>query len=45
VLIAHAEEEDAAARKRIRRIVAHAAPVLANLRNLAVAQLQASTDA
>jgi len=45
VLIAHAEELDGGARKRIREIVAHAAPVLANLRNLAVAQLQASTDA
>jgi diguanylate cyclase (GGDEF)-like protein len=32
-------------RQRIREMVAHAAPVMANLRNLAVAQLQAATDA
>jgi diguanylate cyclase (GGDEF)-like protein len=45
VLIAHAVKLDELARQRIREMVAHAAPVLANLRNLAVAQLQAATDA
>ncbi len=45
VLISHAEKLDEVPRQRIREMVAHAAPVLANLRNLAVAQLQAATDA
>ncbi len=45
VLISHPEKLDEASRHRIREIVSHAAPVLANLRNLAVARLQAATDA
>ncbi len=44
VLISHPEELDASSRQRIRETVAQAAPVLANLRNLAIAQLQAATD-
>jgi diguanylate cyclase (GGDEF)-like protein len=45
VLIAHADTLAQGPRQRIREMVTHAAPVLANLRNLAVAQLQAATDA
>jgi diguanylate cyclase (GGDEF)-like protein len=45
VLIAHAGRLDDDQRQQVREIVAHAAPVLANLRNLAVAQMQAATDA
>jgi diguanylate cyclase (GGDEF)-like protein len=44
VLISHPRELEASARQRIRETVAQAAPVLANLRNLAIAQLQAATD-
>jgi diguanylate cyclase (GGDEF)-like protein len=44
VLISHATRLDDGPRHRIRETVAQAAPVLANLRNLAVAQLQAATD-
>jgi PleD family two-component response regulator len=44
VLISHPEELEASSRQRIRETVAQAAPVLANLRNLAIAQLQAATD-
>jgi diguanylate cyclase (GGDEF)-like protein len=44
VLISHPDELEANARQRIRETVAQAAPVLANLRNLAIAQLQAATD-
>jgi diguanylate cyclase (GGDEF)-like protein len=45
VLIGHAGKLEEGSRQRIRETVAQAAPVLANLRNLAVAQLQAATDA
>jgi diguanylate cyclase (GGDEF)-like protein len=45
VLIAHPTQLYESSRQRIREMVAHAAPVLANLRNLAVARLQAATDA
>jgi diguanylate cyclase (GGDEF)-like protein len=45
VLISHARELEEGPRQRVRETVAQAAPVLANLRNLAVAQMQASTDA
>jgi diguanylate cyclase (GGDEF)-like protein len=45
VLVGHDAELEEGARARIRETVAQAAPVLANLRNLAVAQLQAATDA
>ena len=45
VLISHAGKLDEGSLQRIREMVAQAAPVLANLRNLAVAQLQAATDA
>jgi diguanylate cyclase (GGDEF)-like protein len=44
VLVGHDDELEEGARARIRETVAQAAPVLANLRNLAVAQLQAATD-
>jgi diguanylate cyclase (GGDEF)-like protein len=44
VLIAHPDRLDKGASQRIRETVAQAAPVLANLRNLAIAQLQAATD-
>jgi diguanylate cyclase (GGDEF)-like protein len=44
VLISHPDELEDSARQRIRETVAQAAPVLANLRNLAIAQLQAATD-
>ena len=45
VLLAHEEELAEDAMRRVRESVRQAAPVLANLRNLAVAQLRASTDA
>jgi diguanylate cyclase (GGDEF)-like protein len=44
VLISHPGELEASSHQRIRETVAQAAPVLANLRNLAIAQLQAATD-
>jgi diguanylate cyclase (GGDEF)-like protein len=44
VLISHPDGLDESSRQRIRETVAQAAPVLANLRNLAIAQLQAATD-
>ena len=44
VLISYPGELEASSRQRIRETVAQAAPVLANLRNLAIAQLQAATD-
>jgi diguanylate cyclase (GGDEF)-like protein len=44
VLISHPAGLDESSRQRIRETVAQAAPVLANLRNLAIAQLQAATD-
>ena len=44
VLVSYPDEPEASARQRIRETVAQAAPVLANLRNLAIAQLQAATD-
>jgi diguanylate cyclase (GGDEF)-like protein len=44
VLVAHSSPPDARARQRIREAVAQAAPVLGNLRNLAIAELRASTD-
>lgn len=45
VLVAKAQEPDAEERRRIRETVAQAAPVLGNLRNLALAELRAATDA
>jgi diguanylate cyclase (GGDEF)-like protein len=45
VLIDHAEPFDAEDNLRIRDSVTQAAPVLANLRNLAIAELRAATDA
>jgi diguanylate cyclase (GGDEF)-like protein len=44
VLVIHAEPPDALSRRRIRETVNQAAPVLGNLRNLAIAELRASTD-
>jgi diguanylate cyclase (GGDEF)-like protein len=44
VLVAHAAPPDALSRQRIRETVSQAAPVLGNLRNLAIAELRASTD-
>jgi diguanylate cyclase (GGDEF)-like protein len=44
VLVSYPDEPEASSRQRIRETVAQAAPVLANLRNLAIAQLQAATD-
>jgi diguanylate cyclase (GGDEF)-like protein len=44
VLVSCPGELEGSARQRIRETVAQAAPVLANLRNLAIAQLQATTD-
>ena len=44
VLVAHAKPPDALSRRRIRETVDQAAPVLGNLRNLAIAELRASTD-
>jgi diguanylate cyclase (GGDEF)-like protein len=45
VLVAKAQEPDAEERRRVRETVAQAAPVLGNLRNLALAELRAATDA
>ncbi len=45
VLALHDHELDDESTTRIRESVAQAAPVLANLRNLAIAELRASTDA
>jgi diguanylate cyclase (GGDEF)-like protein len=44
VLVAHSAPPDALSRRRIRETVSQAAPVLGNLRNLAIAELRASTD-
>jgi diguanylate cyclase (GGDEF)-like protein len=44
VLVSHAGEPDRRSAQRIRETVAQAAPVLGNLRNLALAQLRAATD-
>jgi diguanylate cyclase (GGDEF)-like protein len=45
VLAVHPEPLDSDQANRIRESVSQAAPVLANLRNLAIAELRASTDA
>ncbi len=45
VLISHADALEASSRQHVRETVSQAAPVLANLRNLAIAQRQAATDA
>jgi diguanylate cyclase (GGDEF)-like protein len=45
LLIQHENELDDAAVRRMRESVGQAAPVIANLRNLAIAQLRAATDA
>jgi diguanylate cyclase (GGDEF)-like protein len=45
VLINHEAQLDVDGERRIRDSVSQAAPVVANLRNLAIAQLRASTDA
>ena len=45
VLVSTPEEPDADDRRRVRETVAQAAPVLGNLRNLALAELRAATDA
>ena len=44
VLVAHSAPPDPLSRRRIRETVSQAAPVLGNLRNLAIAELRASTD-
>ena len=44
VLVAHSSQPDVLSRQRIRQTVSQAAPVLGNLRNLAIAELRASTD-
>jgi diguanylate cyclase (GGDEF)-like protein len=44
VLVSHVGEPDRRSARRIRETVAQAAPVLGNLRNLALAQLRAATD-
>jgi diguanylate cyclase (GGDEF)-like protein len=44
VLVEHADELEPAAHSRIVESVSQAAPVLANLRNLAVAEIRAATD-
>ena len=44
LLVAHATELDTRSRLRIREAVSQAAPVLGNLRNLAIAELRAATD-
>jgi diguanylate cyclase (GGDEF)-like protein len=44
VLVAHSAQPDELSRQRIRETVSQAAPVLGNLRNLAIAELRASTD-
>ncbi|MEO9173913.1 MAG: GGDEF domain-containing protein, partial [Gaiellales bacterium] len=45
VLVNQRDELDDTHRRRLREAVGQAAPVLANLRNLAIAELRASTDA
>ena len=45
VLVNHPEPFEAAGDQRLRDTVSQAAPVLANLRNLAIAELRAATDA
>jgi diguanylate cyclase (GGDEF)-like protein len=45
VLVNQKQEPDERHRRHLREAVGQAAPVLANLRNLAIAQLRASTDA
>jgi diguanylate cyclase (GGDEF)-like protein len=45
VLVNQSAEPDDATRRRLREAVGQAAPVLANLRNLAIAELRAATDA
>jgi diguanylate cyclase (GGDEF)-like protein len=45
VLVNQQREPDETQRRRLREAVGQAAPVLANLRNLAIAELRASTDA
>jgi diguanylate cyclase (GGDEF)-like protein len=45
VLVNQPIEPDEAHRRRLREAVGQAAPVLANLRNLAIAELRAATDA
>jgi diguanylate cyclase (GGDEF)-like protein len=44
VLVAHPSPPDLRSRERIRNAVGQAAPVLGNLRNLAIAELRAATD-
>jgi diguanylate cyclase (GGDEF)-like protein len=44
VLVAHTARPDTRSFQRIRETVTHAAPVLGNLRNLAIAELRAATD-
>ncbi|HEY1777602.1 MAG TPA: GGDEF domain-containing protein [Solirubrobacteraceae bacterium] len=44
VLVSHRGEPEARSCNRIRETVAQAAPVLGNLRNLAIAELRAATD-
>lgn len=44
VLVAHSEHPDRRSDQRIRETVTQAAPVLGNLRNLAIAELRAATD-
>ena len=44
VLVAHSEHPDERSNQRIRETVTQAAPVLGNLRNLAIAELRAATD-
>jgi diguanylate cyclase (GGDEF)-like protein len=45
VLVEHAEELSRTASSQVKSSVAQAAPVLANLRNLAIAEVRAATDA
>ncbi len=45
VLVNRADQPDAEARRRIHEIVGQAAPVVGNLRNLALAERRAATDA
>jgi diguanylate cyclase (GGDEF)-like protein len=45
VLVSHDDPLEAGARRRIDESVNQAAPVLANLRNLAIAEMRAATDA
>lgn len=44
VLVAHSEPPGESSSQRIRETVSQAAPVLGNLRNLAIAELRAATD-